>query len=103
MPHDPKRIEVLITAALGKATPEELAAYLEGACAGDEELRAQIQALLTERECANTLRQSQDAAEPAPSPNVTENAEGLHEAGAAKDPATPSPGQLGWALRDHAA
>jgi WD40 repeat protein/serine/threonine protein kinase len=46
------REEALFTAALEKRKPAERAAYLEGACGGDDALRARIEALLAAHEAA---------------------------------------------------
>ena len=100
MPHDERRVEVLIAAALGKATPGERAAYLDDACGGDHALRARVERLLEARERANTLPQSKGAGEAASPPPVIQEAENLLSVSA--NPATPNGGKLAWALQDRA-
>ena len=47
--------ESIFVGALEKLTPEERAAYLEGACAGDSELRRRVEALLCAHEQSGDL------------------------------------------------
>jgi hypothetical protein len=47
--------ETIFAAALEKATPAERAAYLEGACGGDAELRRRVEVLLRAHERAGDL------------------------------------------------
>jgi len=58
MPHDSQRFEALVAAALAKATAAERAAFLEGACAEDVELRLHVVMALREREEALTVPQA---------------------------------------------
>ena len=44
--NNPSRIEQVFFAALEKATPQERAAYLDEACAGDSTLRQEVERLL---------------------------------------------------------
>ena len=44
--NNPSRIEQVFFAALEKATPQECAAYLDEACAGDSTLRQEVERLL---------------------------------------------------------
>jgi serine/threonine protein kinase len=43
---DPNRVEAIFAAALAKTSPQDRAAYLDEACAGDAELRRRVEALL---------------------------------------------------------
>jgi serine/threonine protein kinase/Flp pilus assembly protein TadD len=45
----PSPLEAIVLAALGKGSPRERAAYLDGACAGDEDLRRRVEQVLAAR------------------------------------------------------
>ena len=59
--------ESIFVAALEKATPVERAAYLEGACAGDPELRRRVEALLRAHEQSGDLLDAPPVHGPGPS------------------------------------
>src|SRR5438445_175706 len=92
MPHDPKFVEFLIAAALGKAVGEERAAYLRAACGHDEQLRVHLAALLKIREGP--------ACSPRPSPPEEEREKSPASSGLGSPDQRPTPGgeRLGWAL-----
>src|ERR687886_2492542 len=50
-----QRIEDLFQAARTRPTPAERAAFLDGACAGDAELRAEVESLLAAEESAGSF------------------------------------------------
>jgi serine/threonine protein kinase len=52
---DPDRIAALFAVALARTTPEERAAYLAAACAGDAELQQRIEALLQAHDAAGSF------------------------------------------------
>src|SRR5712692_3241288 len=105
MPHDPTHVEALTAAALGKATAAERAAYLEGACAGDEDLRARVKAMLHARleagAAPNIAAPGQGVSDAPASPREPRGgteAEHSLDAAAPESSATPSGGHLGSAF-----
>src|SRR5262249_13075116 len=65
---DPDRVEAVFSAALGRESAEERAAYLEEACAGDPDLRARVEALLRAHQEAGSFLQPTAGAEAHPGP-----------------------------------
>jgi serine/threonine protein kinase/WD40 repeat protein len=57
MSADRNRLEAIFTAALARTAPAERAAYLDGACTGDPELRRRVEALLAAHEEAGSFLQ----------------------------------------------
>src|SRR5262245_39798437 len=55
MPAEPNAIKDIFLAALEKDTPADLAAYLDGACAGDAELRRRVEAMLRAHDRPDSL------------------------------------------------
>src|SRR5689334_6911534 len=55
MPVDLARVEAIFTEALARPTPAERAAYLDGACGEDAELRRRVEALLSSNQAAQTF------------------------------------------------
>ncbi len=53
--NDPSPLEAIFFAALEKGTPQERAAYLDEACAGDPELRRRIQKMLAAQDQAGSF------------------------------------------------
>src|SRR5712692_932930 len=105
MPHDPTHVEALTAAALGKATAAERAAYLEGACAGDEDLRARVKAMLHARleagAAPNIAAPGQGVSDAPASPREPRGgaeAEKPLDPAVPEEAATPSGGHLGSAF-----
>src|SRR5947209_8791734 len=105
MPHDPKQVEALTAAALGKGTAAERAAYVEEACAGDEELRARVKAILQARleagaapDIAAPGQGASDAPASRREPRGGAEAEKPLDAAVPEEAATPSGGDLGSAF-----
>jgi serine/threonine protein kinase len=57
---DPHRVTAIVRAALGLPTPEDRAAYLAEACAGDGALRERVESLLKARDAGSPLSQETD-------------------------------------------
>src|SRR5437773_1439507 len=57
MTADRNRLEAIFTAALARTSPPERAAYLDGACAGDPELRRRVESLLAAHDEAGSFLQ----------------------------------------------
>jgi WD40 repeat protein len=72
---DPKRVEAIFSAALGTESPEEQAAYLDEACAGDPDLRARIEALLQAHKEAGSFLGKPALAPAAEEPEAKVNSE----------------------------
>jgi hypothetical protein len=69
MTADPNRIAALFAAALTRESPEERAAYLDEACAGDAELRRRVESLLRAHADAGSFLEKPPAA-----PGITTDA-----------------------------
>jgi hypothetical protein len=54
----------IFNSALERATPAERAAYLDGACGADEEMRARVAALLRANDLAGGFLPMDDLSEP---------------------------------------
>jgi tetratricopeptide (TPR) repeat protein/predicted Ser/Thr protein kinase len=92
-----KRIDALLSAAL-ECQEAERASFLARACEGDEELRKEVQGLLSEREAAGSFLQTPlaDAAEMIASARPAPGATELDERGGAQvDRTLPSEGGVG--------
>ena len=64
--NDPSPLEAIFFAALEKGSPQERAAYLDEACAGDPDLRRRVEKMLAAQAQAGSFLE-----QPARSPVVT--------------------------------
>ena len=91
MPINAQRIQVVFLAATEIEAPEERAKYLDGACEGDVELRARVEALLRAHNAPDSLLDQATIAQPDHDPEVATTVARTitHESGAAADDEVP--------------
>jgi WD40 repeat protein len=106
MSPDPDQIEAIFAAALAKESPEDQAAYLDEACAGDARVRARVAALLRAHQEAGSFLAAPALARVLDEPQARETSAapppGVDRAGvatAAVEAATATPPALGANVR----
>jgi serine/threonine protein kinase len=88
MPTDVQRIQAVFLAAAEIADPANRAKFLDGACAGDTELRSRVEALLRAHDQADSLLDHPAVAPPDPDHGGTQGLTGTPDPGVAAGQAT---------------